>query len=369
MFKPKHVKLGPTDEPYDNILFDRFKSKVKTTKLKLFIRTLKDNYGIYCEKCCRFLPIYRFSRHSEHHNGLRRYCMKCQYNGRNIFQRILTDMKSNSKTKKFKVPEFTKKSIKDMFWKQRGRCFYSNIQMELVRDMNCPFAISAERLDSKRGYEVGNVVLIIQCLQFQQQIDVQQYITQRFNVDFDESYFMKMKMTCDNIARVRKFKGYRKKSLNGDYQCTLCNEITTRFSRYNKSACESCVDEFNQKDKASDVRFLRQKLHDAKRHAEKKRRNIHRHCENHEVNLTIQEVIDKIIEQKGVCALSGNMLSYTNNRCRQLSLDRLDNSKGYTKDNIQLICAPWNTKARPTKDQFITIRESTQKLIEEQSYI
>ena len=42
--------------------------------------------------------------------------------------------------------------------------------------------------------------------------------------------------------------------------------------------------------------------------------------------------------QKGLCALTGYTLSYTTNDPLKVSIDRIDSSKGYTQDNIQLVC-------------------------------
>ena len=58
-------------------------------------------------------------------------------------------------------------------------------------------------------------------------------------------------------------------------------------------------------------------------------------------HLSSFDVIEKWTEQEGKCALSGKPMThirgdgavYTN-----VSIDRIDNEKGYTKDNIHLVC-------------------------------
>lgn len=52
-------------------------------------------------------------------------------------------------------------------------------------------------------------------------------------------------------------------------------------------------------------------------------------------------------KQNGLCALSGIKLTILSNRTKRInnfniSIDRIDSSKGYTKDNIHLVCASIN---------------------------
>lgn len=51
-------------------------------------------------------------------------------------------------------------------------------------------------------------------------------------------------------------------------------------------------------------------------------------------------------KQRGLCAISGVEMTYEQRggRCpSNISLDRIDSSKGYTKDNVQLVCHIVNT--------------------------
>lgn len=62
-------------------------------------------------------------------------------------------------------------------------------------------------------------------------------------------------------------------------------------------------------------------------------------------NITLEDLIEKYNNQNGRCALSGEILELRNDRnyrkkysLKRLSIDRIDSNKGYTKDNIQLVC-------------------------------
>jgi hypothetical protein len=62
---------------------------------------------------------------------------------------------------------------------------------------------------------------------------------------------------------------------------------------------------------------------------------------NIEFNITIQEIWDLFVKQKGQCALSNLPLQFSGQRQikkgveQTASLDRIDSSKGYTIDNVQ----------------------------------
>lgn len=56
-------------------------------------------------------------------------------------------------------------------------------------------------------------------------------------------------------------------------------------------------------------------------------------------NLTYQDLMDIYERQHGVCPISGQILGINSDKTPYtISLDRKDSSKGYTKDNIHLVC-------------------------------
>ncbi len=62
---------------------------------------------------------------------------------------------------------------------------------------------------------------------------------------------------------------------------------------------------------------------------------------NHEFSLTIKDLWELFLKQNKKCVLSGLPLDFTHGRNRKhkgtASLDRIDSSRGYVKDNIQWI--------------------------------
>ncbi len=55
-------------------------------------------------------------------------------------------------------------------------------------------------------------------------------------------------------------------------------------------------------------------------------------------NLDLEFMINLLEKQKGLCFYSGKTLSMSTDQLETLSIDRVDSSKGYTKDNVVLCC-------------------------------
>lgn len=70
----------------------------------------------------------------------------------------------------------------------------------------------------------------------------------------------------------------------------------------------------------------------------------------------LRDLYDK---QKGRCAISGLKMTYDVGQGRNhynISIDRIDSSRGYTKDNVQLVCAQVNMmKAEMDMEEFYNI--------------
>jgi len=72
-----------------------------------------------------------------------------------------------------------------------------------------------------------------------------------------------------------------------------------------------------------------------------------------DVSITLKDIIDLYKKQNGLCALTGRVLTHTseprtkgsnrNKHPDNISVDRIDSSKVYTVENIQLVCSSENT--------------------------
>lgn len=142
-----------------------------------------------------------------------------------------------------------------------------------------------------------------------------------------------------NIARITE----------GNKICSMC-VVEQDVNQFNSnktttdglsSNCKKCSRIITKKWAESDIKnFIKKKYFDAKHNCSKRSKDL-------EFNITEQNIIDLYYKQDGKCALSGEKLTsivLENNGINDfnLSIDRKDSSKGYTKDNIQLIGATIN---------------------------
>lgn len=85
--------------------------------------------------------------------------------------------------------------------------------------------------------------------------------------------------------------------------------------------------------------------------------NSHIICE-----ITLEDLIEKYEEQKGLCAISKVKLEHKQESLNSISIDRIENNLGYTKENVHLV-AKWINIGRrnATLDQ---IKQAIQDVIE-----
>lgn len=109
-----------------------------------------------------------------------------------------------------------------------------------------------------------------------------------------------------------------------------------------RNVCKKChVKEKNISSSKNVDNFLAHLLNQAKTNAKRRKINF---------NLTSGELSRLYAEKDGKCALSGETMTYTQLTEREIgsshilnpkniSIDRIDSSRGYIEDNIQLVCA------------------------------
>lgn len=128
-------------------------------------------------------------------------------------------------------------------------------------------------------------------------------------------------------ARIKRFV---KNETNGYYSCATCLEINSK--KYRKKKWE---------------KYLAQKANSRKRPGS--------------VILTEQDIKNLNIKQQNKCAISGVEFNIESKWDRP-SLDRIDNQKGYTLDNIQLVTWIVNhTRGDLTIDEYINLCVSVGK--------
>ena len=71
------------------------------------------------------------------------------------------------------------------------------------------------------------------------------------------------------------------------------------------------------------------------------------------VYININDILNKLQECNMICCLSNVKMTYQKNNWNVISVDRIDSSKNYSIDNIQIICWILNCAKREYKNDDI----------------
>ncbi len=154
---------------------------------------------------------------------------------------------------------------------------------------------------------------------------------------------------CSSCKQYKKSNNYSKNKHNKlrdglSYVCKNCYSTI-----YNKNRIEKAI--VNKLDY-----ILKMRLNDSKQRA--KKRNIYN-------DIIIDDLYELWNIQNGKCAISGIELtteSYNGRVNTNVSIDRIDSTKGYTKLNIQLVCSAVNMmKGTLATDELIFFCENILK--------
>jgi hypothetical protein len=78
---------------------------------------------------------------------------------------LFTSIRSGAKRRKIAF-EIDKNFIYDLWIKQNGMCYYTNIKMNQTCSKKEPFQVSIDRIDSSKGYNKENTVLCCQAINY-----------------------------------------------------------------------------------------------------------------------------------------------------------------------------------------------------------
>ena len=277
----------------------------------------------------------------QHHNktGLEKNCSNCrQYlikisssTFEGFIGSLINNTKHHCKTNiKGLEMSITMEDVKNLYQKQKGKCalthqVLTHTKLDDADTHHDEFIkhrwnISIDRIDSSKGYTIDNIHLI----------------GARINI--------------------------MKSDLPVGYFVELCKKIANFYSEpfYNDSYC---FEEYYKSTYSKDLKFnqLINKL------IKRTKRGCLTRPKNISFNITIEDIQELYHKQKGVCALTKQKLTHNllerekDNHCMivnrwNISIDRIDSSKGYEKDNIQLLgCIINMTKSDLPQSDFIEI--------------
>ena len=179
-----------------------------------------------------------------------------------------------------------------------------------------------------------------------------------YDNEFNEHFYF-LKRNLDGIDTVCKYcrstrKHKYKHIVNGDLICIKCKTYKDQncfdisqdnwYRNFKDRRCKECKRlQYHYKLKESNkikdhIHLLKKRINGIKARCIKKNMYF-------DENINIDFLINLYNNQNGLCAISGIKMTHYHNKGRcftNLSIDRLDNTKGYLIDNIQLVCMAVN---------------------------
>ncbi|CAE7830333.1 unnamed protein product [Symbiodinium sp. CCMP2592] len=285
---------------------------------KVHTRRMPNQMGeLPCNSCGRYFEMEAFARTrtvckdcscmhaSNHYRTLRGFVLK-----------MLTSARARAKRKGL-THNLQLQDVLNMLLKQGGRCAYSGIAMEML----VPFShwrMSLERLDNSEGYVKDNCALVA--------------------AEF-------------NSPDYSRCKGVRAEDIHGTAQWSsekVCMVGCVDTTAVSLSQLEADVGRATRRPNISTafgdyhrsyIRTLRGK---AKSLANNARNSSSRRQRTSEIEYT--DILQMLLKQGGRCFYSGIPLQYDQPHVDwAMSLERLNNSCGYVRDNCVLIAAEFNT--------------------------
>lgn len=129
----------------------------------------------------------------------------------------------------------------------------------------------------------------------------------------------------------------------------------TQYSYNKEKRCKKCNCEYAQKrrNNRTQEQFTHAMIESCKTKANNRCNSGRTGCGDFDIDT--QFIIDLGENQNNMCVYSGRVLDWKINSENKASIDRINSDKGYTKDNVQVVCQLVNqAKSDMTHDDFLT---------------
>ena len=162
-------------------------------------------------------------------------------------------------------------------------------------------------------------------------------------------------LNAKHHVRLKRVCGACWKNDDGTVHCGFCKMDLPKenFNLTISHGCKSCISRKDLKRRATMRGFIQTLINDAKR-STKERNRLGR---NHSFDITFEYILELIEKQQGRCAYSNIPMVFKPKSEWQCSIERLDDNKGYTKDNVKLVCLEFNTPKQWSREKFNTVFE------------
>lgn len=333
------------------------KSDRHRAKLFKFLFQWDFDQGVQCSECKEFKPPYDYVFNPNHKYGIAfSKCTKCKNGAYCPFEKMLASMKIHKEVHKDVTVEF----LKELWKKLKGICYYSGLKMSLDGG---PFAMSPERLDNNiKMYTTENLTLICRFLNTPCRTNMGREET-RALLFFNTLLSDLVQLVTDIVKpEPAASKINTNKDVPDGYKCcNMCEQVLelSNFSTGGKyPKCKECNSERCKARHRSPYGFMQNLANNAKTSA-KERGKKNRGDTSHECdNDILDQIIELFLKYGGRCLITGAPFVFTPGSPYAPSIDRIDDSEGYVRGNIRLICAALNTPQKPSLEKYYEIREN-----------
>ncbi|CAE8612297.1 unnamed protein product [Polarella glacialis] len=343
-----------------------------------------------CNACTRLLPPHEFYLDAKTRRST--WCKDCTRTKtyeyartlRGNAARLAASAMYRSRQRKIRC-SLTQDDILEMMWEQKGCCAYSGVSMEMLVP-NSHWRMSLERKDNESGYSRENSVLVVAefntpdysrspGVRKSEVLGTAQWSAAKVQHVFRARQVNEdLLQLAEDIRQAREKPGCSRSSslkqqtdADGKWQCVACGQykyMTGFHSHAGKvngirSDCKQCCRDSSMRHRST----LRGHVQTILSHV-RARSNTRQLL----TDLDLNSIIDMLWLQRGRCFYSGIPLQYKALHVHwRMSLERVNNSVGYTKENCVLIAVEFNTsdysRNKATTQVFGTAQWSREKVI------
>jgi hypothetical protein len=331
-------------------------STTTTTITTTTVTTIKKQRLEYrrCTKCRITKPIDMFfTRKNTKNKGLKIFlCKSCDHISYARYRRTLKGaLKSMFHTcthtakkrlkrgrKEAGICSLTYEELLEQYRAQRGYCYYFPTK-KMSFAPHSTHSISLERLNPELGYSKENIVLC--CCEFN--------VSRTWTVE--KIRLLKLIHSKKIVEPLFDTDGFLSEATtpNPSLYGSTCQD-TSHVK--NAGRCTKCRKDLNKRRRRTAYGFIQGLYTNLLASSEDRSKRKHRTNEDHIVTLTKEDIVRKMIEQEGRCAISDKVMAFQSNYDWQFSIERKDNTKGYSIDNTCLICVEFQCKRNWTKEMF-----------------
>lgn len=239
--------------------------------------------------------------------------------------------------------------ILEIWDKQDGKCAYSGIPLNY--DIN-EWRLSINRIDENMGYTKDNINLV--------PIELNSRAGWNDDKISDMLRILDMNIIENNISfdlvTTRKVYGKQEKVIIDGckhFNCTLCGKIKKEeaFGKKPINGCKECISERMSKARDTPRGMMQILLQTAKNSTNFRKSKKNSYKRDHTFDIDFDFLVELYKKQKGLCAYSGLPLQFGSYKEKNwtISLERKNPLKGYTKDNVCLICKEFNSADQTAK--------------------